>query len=524
MRPHNVELSNPPMPPVPPENPTHASPDPMHLPAIAAAAFEAVPTLIVVVDRGGRILIFNHACQKATGFGLDEVRGRSIWDILKRLEDRESFQTVLAGLLDGTAPSNFEGVWLTKDGRTIAIAWNTAVVRGPDGLVSHVIGAGTDVSARHRMEHELQENEAFYTSVLSTAPDGIITIGDKGQIRSFNRAAERIFGYRADEIIGKNVSLLMPSPYREDHDDHLDRYHRTGEKRIIGIGRMVQGLRRDGSVFPLELAVGEVEVDGAKYFTGFVRDISAQQQDRKRAHELQAELAQVSRVAVAGEMSAVLAHEVSQPLAAVSNYLQAVRRMLEAPKADKTRIAEMLGKGIDQAQRAGDIVRRLRDFTRRGAPERSSEDLSSIVEEAAGLALIGTDKLDLRVQWRLAHDLPPVMIDRVQIQQVVLNLMRNAVDALKDAARREISVETRLGRDGTVEIRVEDSGGGIPADIKGRLFSPFLTTKAEGTGIGLRISLSIVEAHGGRLWAEDNPAGGAVFAFTLPIVPDEATP
>ena len=524
MRPHNVELIVPPMPHVPPENPTPASPDPMHLPAVAAATFEAVPTMIVVVDRDGRILIFNPACQKATGFGLEEIRGRLICEVLKRPEDRESFRAVLAGLLNGTTPSSFESVWLTKDGGTITIAWNTAVVRGPDGQVSHVIGAGTDVSARHWIEHELQENEAFYTSVLSTAPDGIVTIDGRGRIRSFNRAAERIFGYRADEVIGKNVSLLMPTPYREAHDGYLDRYHRTGEKRIIGIGRLVQGLRRDGSTFPLELAVGEVEVDGAKYFTGFVRDISAQQQDRKRAHELQAELAQMSRVAVAGEMSAVLAHEVSQPLAAVSNYLQAVRRMLEAPKADKTRIAEMLGKGIDQAQRAGDIVRRLRDFTRRGAPERSSEDLSAIVEEAAGLALIGTDKLDLRVQWLLARDLPPVMIDRIQIQQVILNLMRNALDALKDAARREISVATRLGGDGTVEIRVADSGGGIPADVKSRLFSPFLTTKAGGTGIGLRISLSIVEAHGGRLWAEDNPGGGAVFAFTLPIVPDEATP
>jgi two-component system sensor kinase FixL len=338
--------------------------------------------------------------------------------------------------------------------------------------------------------------EAFARSILDTANDGIITIDSRGAVKSFNNAAERIFGYRQDEANGRNVSILMPSPYREAHDGYIQHYLDTGEKRIIGIGRMVMGQRKDGSTFPMELSVGEMQIGAEKFFTGIVRDMTLQQGDKKRVHDLQAELGQVSRVAVAGEMSAVMAHEINQPLAAISNYLQTLRRLIQ--DHSDPRVEDIIGRCLDQAQRTTGIIKRLRDFVRRGEAELGEENLSHVMEQAASLALLGTENLNIRVRWKIEPDLPPVLVERVQIQQVVVNLIRNAVEALADQPRREILVECRKQRDDFLEVRISDSGQGIPDDVKKRLFMPFMTTKAQGTGIGLRICRTILESQGGR--------------------------
>jgi len=335
-------------------------------------------------------------------------------------------------------------------------------------------------------------------------------------IQSFSSAAEKQFGWNADEIIGHNVRRLMPQPYRDGHDGYLTHYLTTGEKRIIGIGRIVVGERKDGSTFPMELAVGEMRSSGARFFTGFVRDLTERQDTQTRMQELQAELMHISRLTALGEMASTLAHELNQPLSAIANYLSGGRKLLERAQPDTARAAEAIEKAADQALRAGQIIRRLRDFVARGESDREIESLSKLVEEASALALIGAKELGVRVSYSFDPRVDLVLADKVQIQQVILNLIRNAIDAMMTSPTRALRISTEAADDnGLAHVSVADTGPGLNPEIAGRLFQPFMTTKAQGMGVGLSISRTIVEAHGGRIWVETNANGGATFHFTL---------
>jgi two-component system sensor kinase FixL len=321
----------------------------------------------------------------------------------------------------------------------------------------------------------------------------------------------------AADVIGRNVKMLMPQPYRDAHDGYLDHYKRTGERRIIGIGRIVVGERKDGSTFPMELAVGEVRTSsGQRFFTGFVRDLTERQDTQARLQELQSELLHISRLTALGEMASTLAHELNQPLSAIANYLKGGKRLLERDPPDAERAADAMDKAADQALRAGEIIRRLRDFVTRGESEREIESLSKLVEEASALALIGAKEHGVRVAYRFDPKADLVLADKVQIQQVTLNLIRNAVDAMTTSARRELTIATDVAAgDGFARVSVADTGPGLSPEIADRLFQPFMSTKADGMGVGLSISRTIIEAHGGRIWCEPNKAGGATFHFTL---------
>jgi two-component system, LuxR family, sensor kinase FixL len=305
----------------------------------------------------------------------------------------------------------------------------------------------------------------------------------------------------------------------------MNRYLETGERRIIGIGRVVVGERKDGSTFPMELAVGEMRSNDRRFFTGFVRDLTEHQKTEARLQELQSELVQISRLTAMGEMASTLAHELNQPLAAITNYLRGSRRLLESGgDADRGRIRDAVDKAADQALRAGQIIRRLRDFVARGESERRVESLNKIIEEASALALVGAKERGIRVRFQFDPRIDLVLADRVQIQQVLLNLMRNAIDAMQDSARRDLTIATAAVEDGDALVRVADSGPGVAAEIAGQLFQPFITTKPQGMGVGLSISRTIVEAHSGRIWVDQNPGGGAVFCFTLQTAaPEELT-
>ena len=364
-------------------------------------------------------------------------------------------------------------------------------------------------------EHRI-ESEAYLRSVLDTVPDAIIVIDEFGVIQSFSSAAEKQFGWTAEEVIGRNVRALMPQPYRDGHDGYLDHYKQTGERRIIGIGRIVVGERKDGSTFPMELAVGEMRSGGERFFTGFVRDLTERQDTQTRMQELQSELMHISRLTALGEMASTLAHELNQPLSAIANYLKGGRRLLESAEPNVARAAEAMDKAADQALRAGQIIRRLRDFVSRGESDREIESLSKLVEEASALALIGAKEHGVRVSYRFDPGVDLVLADKVQIQQVILNLIRNAIDAMMTSPRRSLRITTDAGDDaGLARVTVADTGPGLSAEVAGRLFQPFVSTKAQGMGVGLSISRTIVEAHGGRIWVETNGDGGATFHFTL---------
>jgi two-component system, LuxR family, sensor kinase FixL len=381
---------------------------------------------------------------------------------------------------------------------------------------------------RNRIEaatsaREALAREAHVASILETVPDAMIVIDEDGIVQSFSSAAERLFGYTAPEVIGKNIKMLMPSPYRENHDDYLKRYLRTGERRIIGIGRLVVGEREDGSTFPMELAVGEMRSGERHFFTGFIRDITQRQESEARLQELQTELVHISRLTAMGQMGSALAHELNQPLLAIAGYMKGSRRLLEGSAEESASLVrDALDKAGDQALRAGQIIRRLRDFVARGDSERRIESVKKLIEEASALALVGTKDQGVRVRFQFDPAVDPVLVDKVQIQQVLLNLLRNAVEAMAASPRRELVISTAAGDDDMIAISVADTGAGIAPEVASQLFQPFVTSKAHGMGVGLSICRTIVEAHGGRITVEPNSAGGTIFRFTLRAPTQEA--
>jgi len=427
----------------------------------------------------------------------------------------------LAALLGAAA-----GLWC--DRMTGPLENGNLIAAGAFVIFGIAIAVGGEWFQRARVETEaaaagLASREAHLRSILDTVPDAMVVIDEQGLIRDFSHAAERMFGRTAQEVRGRNVSTLMPEPYRSAHNGYLERYYRTGEKRIIGRGRVVVGERKDGSTFPIELVVGEMQADGQRYFTGFVRDLTERQQAEARLQELQNELVHVSRLTALGEMASALAHEINQPLSAIANYLKGSRMLLARPEVPHEKVADAVELAAIEALRAGDIIRRLREFVARGETERSVESLPKLIEEASALALVGAKEHGIRVQYDFSPLVDQVLADKVQVQQVVLNLMRNAVDAMAEApsARKELTISLEPAERGMVRVLVADTGPGIDPDVADRLFQPFITTKRTGMGVGLSISRTIVEAHGGRIWAQAREGGGALFGFTLPGVGKE---
>ena len=344
----------------------------------------------------------------------------------------------------------------------------------------------------------------------------MVIIDEKGRITSFSAAAQRLFGYSEAELLGANVNCLMPSPDRERHDAYIGRYLLTGERRIIGIGRIVVGQRRDGTTFPMELSIGEAGHRGHRVFTGFVRDLTERERNELQLRELQAELIHVSRLSAMGTMASTLAHELNQPLTSIVNYLETTRDLLVIPDDETVEIVrQALDEAAKESLRAGHIVRRLRDFVARGETEKRIEELPRLIDEACALALVGARERGVRSIFDFDPAVAPVLVDRVQIQQVLVNLIRNAVEAMAEVDIRDLTVSTRLRRKGLVQISIADTGPGISAQVAPQLFQAFVSSKADGLGLGLSISRTIIEAHGGRIWSESGANGGAVFHFTL---------
>ena len=365
----------------------------------------------------------------------------------------------------------------------------------------------------------LQRREAHLQSVLDTVPDATIVIGTDGTMTSFNSAAVRQFGYEPDEVIGRNVNMLMPAPYHEQHDGYLQRYIATGERRIIGMDRVVVGRRKDGSTFPMSLAVGETRSGSEVHFTGFIRDLTERQESAARLEAVQGELARLARFNELGEMASTLAHELNQPLSAIANYVQGcIKLVARLPEEQGAMLKGALQETAKQALRAGDIIRHLREFVTRGETERRPEDIKNLIEEAGALALVGARERGIRTEFEFAPHSDEVLADRVQIQQVLTNLMRNAMEAMKDSAVRELRVRTFRELNHRLTVEVSDTGPGISEEIAAQLFQPFVTTKPGGMGIGLSISRRIIQSHGGDLTVRRNEAGGATFTFTLPTL------
>ena len=435
---------------------------------------------------------------------------------------------VIASALAGLLPGLLAGLLgaalaLYCDAQSHDLAPSDFVAAGAFLLVALAVSIGGEWFQRarsqaNRVNRDLARREAHLRSILETVPDAMIVIDEAGLMRDFSKTAERLFGWQAQEVFGQNVRMLMPSPHREAHDGYLQRYYATGEKRIIGLGRIVGGQRRDGSTFPMELSVGEMRIDEQRYFTGFVRDLTERQQTEARMQELQTELVHVSRLTALGEMASALAHEINQPLSAIANYLKGSVLLLGRADVPLEKIRDAVDRAAAEALRAGEIIRRLRNFVSRGETERVAESLSKLIEEASALALVGAKQHGVRVSMNFDPAADRVVVDKVQIQQVVLNLIRNAVDSMESSPTRDLHVSVRRDGSGRALVAVSDTGAGIGELALERLFQPFFTTKQSGLGVGLSISRTIIEAHGGHLSARNREGPGALFEFTLPTV------
>ena len=356
-------------------------------------------------------------------------------------------------------------------------------------------------------------------AVLDAAVEAVILIDENGVIETFNRSAERLFGWTAAEVLGKNVSLLMEGADRAGHDGYLKRFLMTGEAKIIGIGREVPARRRDGSVFPAMLAVGEVQQSSPRRFVGFLHDITLRRQAEESARQSEARLNHFGRLSTMGEMAAGLAHEINQPLTAIATFSQAATRMLARPEGiEREDLSEALDQITTQALRAGEVIKRLRAFVKNREVRHEMVDCSRLVEDSRLLLEADARSNNVRLRLQVADSLPPVTADPVQLQQVLINLVRNAIDATVDTAgpHREVVLRASLDEEGMVEVAVVDHGHGLSAEAAERLFHPFFTTKSSGTGLGLVISSSIIRAHNGRLFYRSTPGGGCTFFFTLP--------
>ena len=363
----------------------------------------------------------------------------------------------------------------------------------------------------------------LFDVLMTTAVDGIIVIDGLGNVRTYNPACERLFGFTADEVIGKNVKMLMPEPHHGEHDGYLANYDRTGEKRIIGIGREVMGRRKDGSTFPMYLSVGEGALKGERIFVGIVHDLTvskwaenALREREVRLQTLQTELLHVTRVNAMGQMSSAIAHELNQPLTASANYISAAKRFLQRPDgaAQAQDAMEQAGK---QILRAGTTIRNLRDFIEKREGHRAPENLSKIIEQGVALAFAGMAHVNVKVRLQLEASLPTVFVDRIQIQQVLVNLVRNAIEAMQGSDIRELTITTGRSGDQYVSVTVRDSGPGLPEDVRKKLFQPFVTTKESGMGVGLMICQSIIQFHGGSIEVSSDNQTGTTFCFRLPV-------
>ena len=416
--------------------------------------------------------------------------------------------TTLAVMVDATTDYAISGYEARLIWKNIAFA-GTGILMSVGG---HLFRQALINAAKVNLE--IQRREADLRAIVDTVPDSLVMVDHEGIIVRFSPGAQQQFGWDVEEVVGQNISMLMPSPYREQHPDFFKRQIDTRASSVLGRPRLLSGLHKDGSTFPIEVSVGELEFAGEHHFVGFIRDLTERQKAEARMHELQNELFHVSRLSALGQLASALAHEINQPLSAIANYIAGAKK-LAAKGSDPALLDEVLENAGKEAIRAGETIRKLRSFLSRGETEMRPENLAELVDEATTIALVGSRTRKVRLKTKLSPLCPIAIVDKVQIQQVLINLIRNAVEATGERQTPRILIETAPTQSGMILCSVTDNGTGLTAEVASQLFQPFVTSKKTGMGVGLSITRSIVEAHGGHIWTEPNPEGGAVFRFTV---------
>ena len=483
-------------------------------------ALDSAP--IALTDTKGVILHWSKGCERLYGWTAAEARGRSKYELLGSAPTANGPPP--SELMDSARSWSAEMIERAHDGATLHILEQARFLEPRHGGEPVFVLSMTDISARTRAEAALIEREAQLRSLLEAVPDATVTGDEKGIIRYFSPAAEKLFGYAAEEVIGRHFRLLIP-PHARDDDAELPHGVRLDMPIVPGKPFSLWAVHRDGREIPVEVVVGEAEADGRKLYTGFIRDVSERLAAEARFAGLQADLMHVSRLSAMGEMAAGLAHELNQPLTAAVNNLTTAAVLL-GREQEAAKAKELIERARDQTLGTGAIIRRLRAFVERGEVQMVSERLGDVVSEAVALSrsAIGQNEVDVSVT--LDSGCEAVMADRVQVQQVLVNLLRNAIEAMAETPRtqRRITINSQcLPEEGRVAVTVSDTGPGLSPEALQQLYKPFASTKQHGMGVGLSICRRIIEAHGGSLSAGNHSDGGAFFQFTLQT-PVEQTP
>jgi len=487
------------------------------------AFFGNTPNLVFLKDREGRYLYINKEFMTVFPITQEQISGKRDDEIFSA-EQAAAFQTHDRQVLEAGVPMEFEENFQQEDGQHIGIVQKFPLFN-TEGEIYAIGGVVTDITERKREESARRYSEEKYRVVVETASDAVVCMDEDGTISFANPATTAVFGYEPTELIGKPLTVLMPDGVRKLYEKGLKAYLATGERRIDPKGTEFRGLRKDGQEFPVEVAFGELTSSGQRVFTGFIRDISERKRaevERERLRQAQADLLHINRVSTMGELTAALAHEVKQPISAAVTDGKTFLRWLNRDQPDLGEAREAASRLIKDVERASEIISRIGSLFKKDIRRREMVDVNEIIREMIVLLRSEAARYSISIDEDLAEDLPETMVDRVQLQQVLMNLMLNGIEAMKDLGTPgRLRITSRQDGDRQLLISVADVGVGIRPEQLEQIFNAFFTSKVQGTGMGLPISRSIVESHGGRLWATPHSGPGSTFQFTLPIVATE---
>jgi PAS domain S-box-containing protein len=484
-------------------------------------AFENSAISIMMRNLEGRYIATNRVFQNMLGYTESELCQLNFMDVTYE-EDRKADLELTAEILEGKRQHyEIEKRYRRKDGALFWVRNNVALVPGMRDVAPFLFAVVEDITQRKQEESARRYSEERYRVVVETANDAVVSADESGAIQFANPATLRVFGYEPEELIGKPLTVLMPEFLRKLHENGFRRYLTTGQRHVNWQGNEFTGLRKNGEEFPVEVSFGELTMNGHRVFTGFIRDIGERKQaeeQREKLRRAQADLAHINRVTTMGELAASLGHEIKQPISAAAADAETCLQWLSRDQPDLAEAQAAASRLIKDVTRASDIITRIGSLFKKGVPQRELVQIDRLIDEMVSLIRSEAVRYSISIHSELAKGLPKIMADRVGLQQVFMNLMLNGIDAMKDMGTAgRLTITARQSENRQLIVSVSDTGVGLRPEQNDQIFNVFFTSKPQGTGMGLPISRSIIESHGGRLWATSGNGPGATFQFTLPI-------